>query len=43
MDNYIGIDIHNPKFQFWGVTVLNMCTQHSWATTGSHPNWAGCN
>jgi hypothetical protein len=22
--------------------VLNMCTQHSWATTGSHPNWTGC-
>ena len=22
--------------------VLNMCTQHSWATTGPHPNWAGC-
>ena len=22
--------------------VLNMCTQHSWATTGPHPNWARC-
>ena len=22
--------------------VLNMCTQHSWATTRPHPNWAGC-
>jgi len=22
--------------------VLNICTQHSWATTGPHPNWAGC-